>query len=278
VTDDEALARAREVLSASGGGALERVLALLRFLRTACPWDARQTPHTLVAHLLEEAHEAADAIRSEDWPGLRGELGDLLLNLAFQVVLAEEEERFDADQVADGVIAKMVRRHPHLFGLGERVDWEALKAAERDDDASALAGLPEGLDPLLRAHRVQDRAAGVGFDWDEPRGALEKLREEATEVEAALAGGRPEDLEEELGDLLFAAVNVVRLAGAHADAVLSAANRKFEERFRALEARAAREGVSLPGASLETLDRLWEAVKAEARGQPASPPPADEPS
>jgi NTP pyrophosphatase (non-canonical NTP hydrolase) len=147
--------------------ALERVMDLVRYLRTHCPWDAAQTPRSLIPYLLEEAHESADAISDGDDEALRSELGDLLLNVAFQLVLGEEREAFDADAVAGTVIEKMQRRHPHLFGLGEREDWETLKARERDDDASLLHGVARGLDPLSRAHRIQDRVSAVGFDWED---------------------------------------------------------------------------------------------------------------
>lgn len=271
-------------------GELDRALALVRFLRRHCPWDADQTPRSLVPHLLEESHEVVDAIRSEDGDALEGELGDLLLNLAFQVVLGEEAGTFDAESVTDRLVEKMKRRHPHLFGLGEEEDWERMKARERTGEG-VLDGLAEGLDPLLRAHRIQDRASGVGFDWAEPLGAWEKVTEEVEEVreelervrevegggateaapdgrapdgsETSRASGRPHSdaLEEELGDLLFAVVNLVRLVGSHASTALDAANRKFSARFERLERLAADRDLDLDSASLETLDGLWEELK-----------------
>lgn len=255
-------------------GELDRALALVRFLRRHCPWDAAQTPESLMPHLLEESHEVVDAVRSDDAERLEGELGDLLLNLAFQVVLAEEEGDFDAASVARRLEEKMKRRHPHLFGLGEREDWERLKARERGSDG-ALAELAEGLDPLLRAHRIQDRVSGVGFDWSEPMGAWRKVAEELdevrTELERVRADGteaEPEDperadLDEELGDLLFAVVNLIRLSGAHSLTALEAANRKFTHRFQRLESLAAEREIDLASASLETLDSLWDELKDE---------------
>jgi nucleoside triphosphate diphosphatase len=244
-----------------GPGALDRAVELVHFLREHCPWDAKQTPQTLIPHLLEEAHEVVDAIRSEDTPALEGELGDLLLNLAFQIAIAEEGGEMDRHSVAQHLQDKMVRRHPHLFGLGEKQDWETLKAKERASTASALEGLAEGLDPLLLSHRLQDRAAGVGFDWNDVSGALEKTEEELGEVREALDGGDADHIEEELGDLLFAVVNVVRLAGHHSDPILDRANRKFGRRFKAVEALARERGLVLGEASLEELDVLWEEVK-----------------
>lgn len=243
-------------------GELDRALALVRFLREHCPWDRAQTPESLLPHLLEETREVVDAVRGGDDRALEGELGDLLLNLAFQVILAEERSAFGAAEVAERLEEKMKRRHPHLFGLGEREPWERLKARERGEEG-VLDGLATGLDPLLRAHRIQERVSGVGFDWSEPGGAREKVAEELEEVREALEEGDADALEEELGDLLFAVVNLTRLAGAHATNALEAANRKFSDRFRRLEARARERGVPLGKAPLEELDRLWEELKGE---------------
>ena len=288
--------------------ALERVMDLVRYLRAHCPWDGAQTPRSLIPYLLEEAHESADAIAEGDDDALRAELGDLLLNVAFQLVLGEERDAFDADDVADTVIAKMERRHPHLFGgEGEPEDWETLKARERDDDASLLHGVAKGLDPLSRAHRIQGRVAAVGFDWADYHGAFAKVAEELEEVREALeargdgaaepasresgasgpeAGAFDADapgarepradmiapaslegsaLEEELGDLLFAVVNLTRLAGAHPLTALQRANAKFSERFSRVERLAAERGIVLGEASLEELDALWEEIKRQDR-------------
>ena len=252
--------------------ALARVMDLVRFLRAHCPWDAAQTPRSLIPYLLEEAHESADAIAEEDDDALRAELGDLLLNIAFQLVLGEEREAFDADGVADTVIEKMRRRHPHLYGLGEKEEWEALKARERDDDASLLHGVARGLDPLSKAHRIQDRVAAVGFDWKDATGAFEKVAEELEEVRVAMEalqsgpGSEPEQaLEEELGDLLFAVVNLTRLAGAHALTALHGANAKFTRRFEALERLAAERGLDLEASSLEQMEALWSEIKGGER-------------
>ncbi len=244
-------------------GVLDRALALVEYLRARCPWDRSRTPQSLVPHLLEESHEVADAIREEDQQALEGELGDLLLNVAFQIVLAEEEGAFHRRSVVRRLEDKMVRRHPHLFGRGNREDWERIKARERSEDQRVLSGLARGLDPLLKAHRIQERVSGVGFDWDDARGALQKVREELQEVTVALEEHAPEALEEELGDLLFAVVNLARLAGGHAGTALDGANRKFRERFERLEDEARRRGIPLPGASLEVLDGLWEEIKRE---------------
>jgi nucleoside triphosphate diphosphatase len=247
-------------------GVLDRSLALVEYLRAHCPWDREQTALSLVPYLLEETHEAVDAIQEADWPALEGELGDLLLNLAFQVVVGEEEGRLSRDGVVRQLEEKMIRRHPHLFGLGEKEPWETIKGREREaSGAGVLEGLAKGLDPLLRAHRIQERAAGVGFDWNEARGALEKVKEELGEVEEAMASPDRDALREEMGDLLFAVVNLARLTGAHAVSSMVQANAKFRRRFQRLETLARNEDVPLPGASLEELDALWERIKAEER-------------
>jgi MazG family protein len=248
---------------------LDRALALVEYLRAHCPWDAAQTPDSLLRHLVEESWEVADAVLRRDEPELADELGDLLLNVAFQVVLAEERGAFSRADVVAGLIEKMERRHPHLFGLGEAEPWERIKAREQAarrtaagaDAGGVLDGVPTGLEPLARAQRIQEQVATVGFDWPDAGGALEKVREEVEEVRAELAAGRSDALEDELGDLLFAAVNVARLAGADASVALARANAKFALRFRALEALAHERGVELGAAGLDELDQLWNEAK-----------------
>ena len=236
---------------------LDRALALVRFLRANCPWDAAQTPASLIPYLLEEAHETSEAITAGNDAELKSELGDLLLNVAFQIVLAEERGAFTGEEVVAHLEAKMRRRHPHLYGDGPPVKWEDLKARERaeaDSEATLLSGLSKTLDPLSRAHRIQERVSTVGFDWADARGAFEKVAEELEEVRGALTR-RHEDtndpkaaaaLEEELGDLLFAVVNLNRLAGTHSLQALQQANQKFTKRFDALELLARERGVEPP--------------------------------
>jgi len=246
----------------------------VRYLRVHCPWDAAQTPRSLLPYLTEEAHEVAHHVEDGDDDALAPELGDLLLHVAFQMVLAEERGAFVAADVVRLLDDKMRRRHPHLFGLGGARDWEAIKAEERRDQAdeadqavaSLLDGLAKGLDPLSRAQRIQDRVAAVGFDWPEAQAALDKVTEEVAEVRALLeVGGSGDALEDELGDLLFAAVNVTRLAGRHAALALSSANRKFDRRFRALESLARERGLDLEQAGLDEMEALWGEVKRRER-------------
>lgn len=258
------------------------VLALLHRLRGpgGCPWDREQTPRSLLPYLLEEAHEAAEAIEAGDDEETVDELGDLLLHLAFQISIAEEEGRFDLAGVAGGTIEKMIRRHPHVFGdaeyagAGHQAMWERLKREEKGavepaaghggtpGPSSILGEIPAGLPALVRAYRIQQKVASIGFDWAEPAGAREKIAEELEETERAADGEAPERVEEEFGDLLFALVNWGRLLGLHPHLALQRANRKFETRFRRLEALARRRDLDLEGATLAELDALWSEVKA----------------
>jgi MazG family protein len=243
---------------------LEDTLALMRDLRARCDWDAAQTHRSLRPYLIEEAHEVDDALRMDNDPLLREELGDLLFQVLFHSVIAEERGAFDMHDVAGALIAKMRKRHPHLYGDGARVPWEQQKAKTR---ASLADGLPVDLPALHRAHRLQDRAAGVGFDWDDVQGPLDKVREEVEEVAAELTAPHPDTatahdrLEAELGDLLFAVVNLCRKANVHAAVAMDRANQKFVRRFTALERLAAERGVEVSTASLAELDAIWDDVK-----------------
>lgn len=243
---------------------LEDTLALMRDLRARCDWDAAQTHQSLRPYLIEEAHEVDDALRAGDDAALKGELGDLLLQVVFHAVIAEERGAFDLHDVAGALVDKMKRRHPHLYGDGEKVPWERQKARTR---TSIADGLPVDLPALHRAQRLQDRAAGVGFDWDDVAGPLAKVREEVDEVAAELGTGDADRIESELGDLLFAVVNLCRKAGAHGAVALDRANMKFVRRFEAVERLAAARGLVVGEASLAALDALWDEVKrAEAPG------------
>jgi MazG family protein len=220
-------------------GTLDRALALVEFLRAHCAWDAAQTPQTLVRHLVEETHEVVNAIAAGDDRALRDELGDLLLNLAFQIVLGEERGGLDRAGVVEQLETKMQRRHPHLYGLGDREEWESIKARERQErvDAAAeqtglLGELPADVDPLLRAHRMQEIVARVGFDWPDAHGAWDKVREEVEEVRHELGTADQDALEAEIGDLLFSVVNLARRSGVFAPGALACTNAKFIRRFQ----------------------------------------------
>ena len=251
---------------------LNDTVALMRDLRKRCDWDAAQTHESLRPYLIEESLELDEAIRDANSPLMREELGDVLLQVLFHSTIAEERGEFDIGDVARGLIAKMHARHPHLYGDGVKESWEKMKSKKRE---SIGDGLPASLPPLHRAHRLQDRAAGVGFDWPDTAGPAEKIEEELGEVREQLAllpapgSGSPpvldavhEELEGELGDLLFACVNLCRKAGVHASLALDRANAKFERRFVEIERVAKNRGVDLPSAGLDALDAIWSEVKA----------------
>ncbi len=240
---------------------LERAMAMVRDLRVRCAWDRAQTRETLRPYLVEEVHELDQAIGSGDPDAIGDEVADLMLHLAWQLVLGEERSEFSADETADRLEAKMKRRHPHLFDLGEQGRWEELKLRERSGGeipAGLLDGLPPTLPELLMAFRIQERAAGVGFDWPDARGPADKVREELAEVEAESSALRRE---EEIGDLLFAVVNLARKLGVQPGPALERANARFRERFGRLERLAAERGITVQNAGLETLDRLWDEAK-----------------
>ena len=242
-------------------------LALMRDLRARCDWDREQTHDSLRPYLLEEAHEVDDAIAHGDDAVLRDELGDLLLQVLFHSVVAEERRAFSAQDVAGALVAKMHARHPHLYGDGVKRSWEAMKA-EKAARSSLEEGIPAGMPALHRAHRLQDRAAGVGFDWPDALGPLAKVREEVEEVAALLdeqGGVRDGDkLEAELGDLLFAVVNLCRKTGVHGALALDRTNAKFVRRYSAMEKLAAADGRVLSALSLEEQDKYWDRVKRGA--------------
>lgn len=248
---------------------LPDALALMKDLRLRCDWDAAQTHESLRPYLIEEAYEVDDAIRAGDDRLLREELGDLLLQVLFHSVVAEERGAFDFADVAGGFITKMKVRHPHLYEGGERQSWEGMKAKKR---ASIVDGLPADLPALHRAFRLQDRAAGVGFDWPDAVGPAAKVEEELAEVRAevgrgahASGNGVPDPLlEEELGDLLFSVVNLCRKLGVHPSLALDKANVKFAGRFQGIESLAKSRGIDVKTAGLEVLDKLWDEVKAGA--------------
>lgn len=250
---------------------LDDTLALMRDLRARCEWDAAQTHESLRPYLIEEAHELDEAIRHGNDKLVQEELGDVLLQVLFHSVLAEERGAFSFADVAQGLIMKMRGRHPHLYGEAAKEPWERMKSKRRK---SIAEGLPAGLPALHRAHRLQDRAAGVGLDWPDVEGPAEKVEEELGEVRSELKQSPPPKpgtppvlddrhyaLEAELGDLLFAVVNLCRKAGVHASVALDKANAKFERRFQQVEKMAGERGIDVRHAGLEKLDALWDEAK-----------------
>ncbi|HSH48705.1 MAG TPA: nucleoside triphosphate pyrophosphohydrolase [Halomonas sp.] len=276
------------------------LMAVLRDPEQGCPWDLRQDWDSIVAHTLEEAYEVADAIERRAFDELPGELGDLLFQVVYYSRFAEEQGRFDFHDVVHTLTAKMLRRHPHVFPDGtlasrrrgvsaEQLEsrqvnarWEALKAEERQHSArqqeapraSLLEDIPLTLPALSRAAKLSRRAARAGFDWPDAGGVLAKLREELAEVEEALDAGDIDHAADEVGDLLFAAVNLARTLGVDPEGCLRGTNRRFEQRFRYIEQALADQGLRPEQASLEHMDRLWCEAKQQARqaaaGEPSS--------
>ena len=250
------------------------LLDLVRHLSgpDGCPWDREQTSRTLSPYLVEEAHEIGEAIAREDRPHAREELGDLFFLVVFLAITFEREDGTKPVELIRGIIAKMIARHPHVFGERRELDargvlrqWEEGKQRESGHE-SLLGRSPERLPALLQAYRVQEKAASVGFDWEDVSGVLAKLREEVDEVEHAVAEKDPARVGEEIGDLLFAAVNLARFTKTDPEAHLSTAIRKLRRRFDRVVELLRAEGRSPQGAGLAEMDRLWESVKREEAG------------
>ncbi len=260
--------------------AVDRLLDLMARLRApdGCPWDREQTPASLKPQLLEECYEVLEAVDSGSPEHLTEELGDLLLHLVFQAQIAQEAGQFTFADVASGIADKLVRRHPHVFGNEKVADaagtialWHELKKAEKPERASVLDGVPRALPALMRAEALQKKARQVGFDWPDAHGALAKVREELTEVTAEIESGLAHDVKltvnektsEELGDLLFAIVNLTRHLKLDAEELLNKASDKFSHRFRAVEERVKAQGKDMKNCSLEELDAIWNEIKAK---------------
>jgi len=260
--------------------AIDRVLAVMARLRdreTGCPWDVEQDFNSIAPHTVEEAYEVADAIARSDHAGLRDELGDLLLQVVFHAQMAKEAGLFDFDDVAAGLEDKLLRRHPHVFGElagHENVDvaevWETQKRAERGatGEESVLDAVTHGLPALLRAQKLQKRAARVGFDWDEVAAVFDKLAEEADELKTAHGTGDMTAIGEELGDLLFSVVNLARHLEVDAETALRAATGKFDRRFRYIETQLRKVGRRVEDCTLAELDQIWEQAKLSERATP----------
>lgn len=253
------------------GKQMDRLRAIMHRLRApgGCPWDAEQTHRSLVPNLIEEAYECVDAIQREDHAHLQEELGDLLLQVVFHSELAEEAGRYRLEDVVRGISDKLVRRHPHVFGDSVAGDsdavlsqWDAIKRDEKGEaEKPWLHGVGKGLPALLRATKLQKKAAKVGFDWSDEAGVIAKIREELEEYENASGD---EHAAEELGDLMFSMVNLLRFRGLDPEVVMDAANRKFEDRFSAMEKRLSASGSSLAAAGLDEMEAAWQAVKSSA--------------
>jgi tetrapyrrole methylase family protein/MazG family protein len=264
-------------MTQSSGVLFERLLEIMQRLRGAegCPWDREQTPTSLKAYLIEEAYEVLEAIEADDAGALREELGDLLLQVVFHAQIAAERRQFAMADVLAALVDKMLGRHPHVFGDARvrtpeeaLAQWEAIKQQEAHDagrQRSVIAGVPRALPSLLRAQRIQSKAARVNFDWPDARAAWAKVEEEVREAADALASGDRARLQDELGDVLFSLVNVARLSSLDAEEALHGAIEKFRRRFTGMEDDLVARGKSVGSVPQEELERLWEAAKAQER-------------
>lgn len=248
------------------------MLDILDELREKCPWDKVQTNESLRQNTIEETFELCDALIKDDKDNICKELGDLLLHVAFYAKIGSEKQQFDIKDVCDRLCDKLIFRHPHIYGNVQAdnankvlENWEQLKLKEKGGNKRVLAGVPDALPSLIKAFRVQEKAAHVGFDWDTPEGALDKVPEELAELKAELEAGNADAAEAELGDLLFSVINVARKYDIHPDNALERTNRKFISRFNYVEEGAISQGRQLKELSLEEMDALWNEAKMKER-------------
>lgn len=251
--------------------ALGRVIDVLGRLRVECPWDRKQTNESLRPNTIEETYELCDALMRDDVADIKKELGDVLLHVLFYSLIGEEQDRFDIVDVADALNSKLIFRHPHVFGE-VKVDstddvlknWEQLKLKEKGGNRSVLAGVPSALPALIKAERIQEKAANVGFDWEKPEQVWDKVKEEISEFEQEVKKGNYADMEKEMGDIFFALINAARLYGINVENALEKTNLKFIKRFNYLEEKAGEKGLQLKDMTLAQMDEIWEEAKKEA--------------
>jgi MazG family protein len=256
------------------GTGFTRLVEIMARLRSpdGCPWDREQTFDTIKPYLLEETYEVMDAIDARDWDGLADELGDLLLQVVFFSQMAKEAGHFEVSDAIEAINSKLIRRHPHVFGEGEAKTaadvvrkWDEIKATEKPRPKGLLSGVPRSLPALMEARQIAGKAAGAGFDWESVDQVLEKLREELAELDQARQAGSQEDLQDEIGDLLFVIVNIARFLKVDPEQALRGTNSKFRRRFEHVEQRLEAQGKSPREATIEEMERLWQ----EAKGQEA---------
>jgi len=247
---------------------LKEIISTLRHPETGCPWDLKQSSKTLISGMIEEVYEVSEAVASGNKDDLKEELGDCLLHIMLQAQIASEKGSFAIEEVVEGISAKLIRRHPHIFGEENLTDptevkkrWEQIKLAEKKERNSVLDGIPQAIPGLLQAQRIQEKAASVGFDWDNIEPVFAKITEEIAEVRAEISCNNQENLELEIGDLLFSVVNLARKLNVDAELAIKTSNRKFRDRFSKIEAELTKTGTKINEKSLEELDHIWESVK-----------------
>lgn len=248
--------------------AIGNVIDTLDILRIKCPWDAKQTNDSLRPNTIEEVYELAQAITDNNTDDLKKELGDVLLHILFYAKIADEKGLFDIADVADALNRKLIFRHPHVFGETKVADahdvetnWEKIKLKEKGGNRTVLAGVPDALPALIKAFRIQEKAANVGFDWEKPQDVWDKVKEEYAEVAEAISSGDKDNMEAEFGDLLFSIINAARLYGVNAENALERTNRKFITRFNHIEQAAANNGKNISDLSLSEMDAFWNEAK-----------------
>lgn len=250
--------------------ALDRLLTIMDELREQCPWDKKQTFESLRHLTIEETYELGDAILARNLEEIKNELGDLLLHIAFYARLGSEEKAFDMADIAHGISEKLIYRHPHIYGDVKveneeevKQNWEALKLKEGKGKKTVLEGVPKGLPALVKAQRIQDKVAGVGFDWEQPEQVWEKVQEELSELNEEIKNGNKEAIEAEFGDVLFSMINYARFLKINPDTALERTNQKFTQRFGYLEAKAKALGKSLHEMTLDEMNVYWEEAKQQ---------------
>jgi len=253
------------------GNAFLRLVEIMDELREQCPWDRKQTVESLRSLTIEELYELADAITEKDWKGIREELGDLLLHILFYSRIGKEQEQFTLQQVIEGISEKLISRHPHIYGdvvvrneEDVKQNWEKLKLKE--GKKSVLGGVPAALPAVVKATRLQEKARQVGFEWDNKEQVWDKVKEEMDELKAVVKSYNQDEIENELGDVLFSLINYARFLRVDAESALEKTNKKFIRRFTEMEQRAIENGKELSEMSLEEMDAIWDAIKKQTRG------------
>ena len=254
--------------------AFERVLDVMETLREKCPWDRKQTFDSLRCNTIEETYELVDAIQQLDMPNIKKELGDVLLHIVFYALMAQEKDEFDIADVCNALCDKLIFRHPHVYGevnadTPDAViqNWEQIKLKEKEGNKSVLSGVPAALPALIKAHRIQDKARNVGFDWEEREQVWDKVQEEIAEFKAEVAVSDADKMEAEFGDLMFSIINAARLYKINPENALERTNKKFIRRFNYLEEKTIKQGRNLKDMTLAEMDEIWNEAKAKEKGE-----------